>query len=511
MRSLFKFRIWFNAPVPLIRYRTAILLTLIIAAWFWLRLDGMSARSLWLDEIKTIQAAELAPGPLIAERAANGHLPLYFLFMHFYAMAAGLSHIALRLPSLIGSLLTLLAVIAIARRIVGRHTGWWLAPVLFMALNSFDIYNAQLVRQYALLTAAAGWSAWIMLILLTESNRSPRWAILYAALNLAGLLLHPTYLLLVIVQLVILLVVRTRAGSARNWNALAGVQIGLVVAGCAAMAALASVQQAVDDAGDASLPDIDRLIRRAGMTFFGLFDNTGKKSLFKYVTILALAAIPILELWFGKREGRTMRRLAGVILLTWFYGCMAMLLAGALATDKIIAADRYFSIMLPIAPILLAIPLTRIRPLWGRYAFTIVCAALLIWSAAATRQEPGDGLMEAIHHMRDHWQPGDAAAVCSCYTNPAAVRYYTNGAIDPECGESAAQSIEAAEQFFIEHPAPRLWVMLYHCKGDGLEDYLDKAGEEHTAKSWAKVKLYLYTKKTDERQLHLNDTTDFTD
>ncbi|GAB4318204.1 MAG: hypothetical protein Kow0059_11540 [Candidatus Sumerlaeia bacterium] len=470
-------------------------MAIVLLVYAALRLWGAADRSLWLDEIKTLQSARLPLGYIIPERAGNGHLPFYFLFMHFYIPVFGESHLALRLPSLIGSVLTLLAVWAMARRIFPSGDGWWLAPLVFLALNSFDVRNAQLVRPYAMLTATAGWSAWVMLVMLTDAERTARrhwWAALYAVLNLIGLGLHPTYALLILAQMLLLLIVRGRAADPRAWSALAAVQVGLVLAAGAALAALAAWQQGVEDS-DLQPPDVDRTIRRAGMVLFGLFDWTGKKSLFKYITLAVLVGIPALELRVWRRVGRTPGRLAGVVVILWFYGCLAMLLAASLSTGKIVAADRYFSIMLPVSPLLLALPLRRMNSAKWRTVWAGVCSVLLVVTLIAALRAPGDGLMEAISYVRDHLQPGDAVFVCSCTSNPAAFRYYTGGEIDPGCADSCSATPEQAAEFIAAQTAPRLWFFLYHCDGKGLSRYLERHAAEVTGEDWLKVRLFLYT------------------
>ncbi len=75
------------------------------------RLTGLDAKPLWLDETLSWRLQSLPLG-LLLERtgsAATVHPPLYFVILHVWTPCFGDSHFALRLPSALFGVLSVLA------------------------------------------------------------------------------------------------------------------------------------------------------------------------------------------------------------------------------------------------------------------------------------------------------------------------------------------------------------------------------------------------------------------
>lgn len=113
------------------------------------RLIGIDAQPLWLDEIITLQRASLHPSALIADSLANLHYPSYFLLVSAVLGVFGDSNFVLRMPSLLFGVLSVPVAYSIGRRIAGPMTG--LAAATLLTLSPVHVLYSQEARSYALL------------------------------------------------------------------------------------------------------------------------------------------------------------------------------------------------------------------------------------------------------------------------------------------------------------------------------------------------------------------------
>jgi len=114
---------------------------------FLLRLINLD-QSLWLDEAVVAKVARTIPLLQISYRFSPGdfHPPFYYLFMSIWAHIFGYSEIALRMPSVIFSLLTGFMVYKIGLLIFERKTAMW--ATVFFLFNPLIIYYSQEARMY---------------------------------------------------------------------------------------------------------------------------------------------------------------------------------------------------------------------------------------------------------------------------------------------------------------------------------------------------------------------------
>ncbi len=130
--------------------------TLLIAAGFFIRLHGLGAESLWIDEAHTAAVARMPVLELLKTVALDNHPPLSFLVERGALLLLGDSEAALRLPSLLFGTLTIVAAGAVAKRLFGETAG--LIVALITALSPFQLHYSQEARSYellALLTACS--------------------------------------------------------------------------------------------------------------------------------------------------------------------------------------------------------------------------------------------------------------------------------------------------------------------------------------------------------------------
>jgi 4-amino-4-deoxy-L-arabinose transferase-like glycosyltransferase len=118
-------------------------LILLFVSAFLIRLIGIS-QSLWLDESIVAKVAQTIPFHQIITgfSPADVHPPLYYLFMTTWSSIFGVSEIALRMPSVIFSL--------IAGWYVYRIGGKWAAA--FFLFNPLVVYYSQEARMHMMAT-----------------------------------------------------------------------------------------------------------------------------------------------------------------------------------------------------------------------------------------------------------------------------------------------------------------------------------------------------------------------
>jgi 4-amino-4-deoxy-L-arabinose transferase-like glycosyltransferase len=124
--------------------RASVALALILVTGAALRLRGLDAESVWLDEAFSIG---------IARAGLDEHPPLYYILLHAWTLVAGGSAWSARLLSVLFSLGILVAAHVVGTRLAGRATG--LVTAALLAVSVFHIEFAQEARMYTQLTLLA--------------------------------------------------------------------------------------------------------------------------------------------------------------------------------------------------------------------------------------------------------------------------------------------------------------------------------------------------------------------
>lgn len=109
-------------------------------------------QSLWLDEATTAVSVEShSLASLFTQFLRyDFHPPLYYLFMKLWTALFGSSEVALRLPSVLFSLLAGYMVFRIGKHVKNASTGLW-ASALFL-FNPLIVYYSQEARMYMMVT-----------------------------------------------------------------------------------------------------------------------------------------------------------------------------------------------------------------------------------------------------------------------------------------------------------------------------------------------------------------------
>jgi len=113
-----------------------------------LRVVGLGAESLWLDEASTARRAALTYAELFFDTRNGSQLPLYFWISKAWSGIAGTGEVSLRFPALIFGVLLIPMVFLLGRELFGERAAGWAA--FFAAINPVLIHYSQDARPYSL-------------------------------------------------------------------------------------------------------------------------------------------------------------------------------------------------------------------------------------------------------------------------------------------------------------------------------------------------------------------------
>ena len=202
--------------------RDWLLLAGLICASIAIRLHGLSASNLWLDEANSWQVSSGSWTHMLGELRGSPVGPLYFILLKIWISALGDSAVALRGFSVAASVVLIFAVYRVGVRLLSRSAGLLAAALL--AFSPLEMYFAQESRMYMLTSLVAFLCLWAYARWRTraiDALAAPSWnatsLALYVVAALALLLTHPVAGTLLVALNVDALVVcwrtRVREGS----------------------------------------------------------------------------------------------------------------------------------------------------------------------------------------------------------------------------------------------------------------------------------------------------------
>jgi 4-amino-4-deoxy-L-arabinose transferase-like glycosyltransferase len=166
-------------------------LGLILVAAVALRLWGLGAKSLWLDEIMTVQKASMSFADMMGQiRQHDAHPPL-FQIVEWLWLRLGQGDAYARTPSLLAGVVCVWLCFLIARRLFGRKAG--LAAAIMAAVSYFGIFYSQEARLHSFMTALFLGQVCLLLAILERRGKAG-WG-LWIAYGLVGLASLYTYAL----------------------------------------------------------------------------------------------------------------------------------------------------------------------------------------------------------------------------------------------------------------------------------------------------------------------------
>lgn len=193
---------------------------------FTLRVAGLTAQSLWRDEVDALIFATRPLAELLnmfRQPGQNG--PLFFLGLRPWLAAAGRSEFALRFPSALAGALAVAILYTLVRQLAGERKPAAVAA-LFAATAPYLIWYGQEAKMYALLTVLIPAS---LLLTLEVARRGGwwRWGLLYVLTSLC-FYTHLLAALIVPVQVLWLVILLAAGKPARRWLA-AGVYLAALI------------------------------------------------------------------------------------------------------------------------------------------------------------------------------------------------------------------------------------------------------------------------------------------
>lgn len=206
---------------------------------FFVRLINLN-QSLWLDEAVVAKVVQTIPFHLIPVQFSPGdfHPPLYYLFMSMWTMFFGTSEIALRMPSVLFSLVAGWFVYRIGCELKNKTVGLWSA--IFFLFNPLIVYYSQEARMYMMAVMLLSVSLFFFLqqIKAVESRKSKVKNLIFFNLfsGLAFATFYGSVFFIVTMILAMAFVIPTKVGiQKKTWIAkVAGMMhmvVGLVLTG----------------------------------------------------------------------------------------------------------------------------------------------------------------------------------------------------------------------------------------------------------------------------------------
>ena len=371
-----------------------------VAVGLALRLVGLDAAPLWLDEVHTAKTIAKPLETMLVDWSGN-HPPLYPLLMKAWAGIAGGSAYALRLPSVLATLVAIpLAAFAGARlggASVGRLTAW------LTALSPYVLQHAKEARMYGLVAAFGAAHLLALARFATGASASPGWAFVFTAAALAAT--HYYGIFLVCGSLLALLLLRRPLGT---WVAPALGAAAVVVAALASVTVVTS-----KSAGGAYAFGIEVLPAAlatlvTGYPFLPSSEELHQDGL--HAAVPYLPAIGAAVLAMAVCAWSALRRLPTAACIV-VGATLAGAVAGPLAVRVVLGVPlnpRYF--MPALAPLLVLLA-AGMRPAFAFHPRAVATTALLALLLAGTAlQLASPGAKREDIHGAERWLRAHVAA-----------------------------------------------------------------------------------------------------
>jgi len=146
-----------------------LMLAIVLLIGAFLRFFDLAGESLWIDEGQTVAYAVKSLPEIVKYCARDVHPPSYLFLIHFWTSLFGTSEAALRLPSAIFGLASVLLCFFLARRLFDNKTA--LLASLFLSISYMGIKFSQEARSYAMLLVVIILSYHALLLYLDKPSK----------------------------------------------------------------------------------------------------------------------------------------------------------------------------------------------------------------------------------------------------------------------------------------------------------------------------------------------------
>jgi uncharacterized membrane protein len=495
-----------------------------------IRLHGLAAANLWLDEANSWQVASRSWPALIGELRGSPVGPLYFVLLKLWISAFGGSVFALRAFSVLASIAIIPAVYALGAKLLSRRAG--LIAALLTALSPLELYFAQEARMYILTSLMALLTFWAYVqwrgraLASLDVPVSQRRALLwYTIAGIVLLFTHPVAgTLLIAVNLDALVLwwqsrARTNRRTVISWVAAQLVILGIVVV----YLAFISIGTAASSQAWRSALGFERSLRAAllfpfaavaGQHYYAsdfwfayndLLHRTG--SFGRFTTLLIVQPLTLLVFVVAgdaaiRARSKARRNPAappfqtGARRLLLFALVVPLAIAVLISISRALETERYFLFVVPFLFLLLADGLAALHRQASRLALAVLVTAMLLGtrSTKAAVSRDSDYRPTAALILHD-LQPGDRVMIQPREMN-APLRFYLHSPNFPVIGLAADAS---AGRELAKLAPGRTWVVmdyrspLYTLAPEELRDSLHApvVQEEYTSDASAGVRVAL--------------------
>jgi uncharacterized membrane protein len=342
-----------------------VFLILFCALGLALRLVGITAESLTLDEATSLIIARMPVLEIFSYlQKSDVHPPLYFLLLHFWRMG-GEGTFFLRLLSAAAGVLTIPAIYFLGRRLFNHRIA--LVSSIFVALAPLHIYYSQIARGYSLLILLTVLSFFFLLIA-TDRDTPLSWSA-YIICALACLLTHYYAMLALFFQnlmVALFILVPKRSGHIwRNWG-LANILAGALFLAWLSQSAVLTGDMSPSWLAAEPKPTLASLLSPIIQFGLGSVSWSFPRWAFRVSAvilflILALPPIKRKKGWPFLNPG-----LGRAAIITWGYLLLPLLTAWIISQGKNIYVLRYLSPFLIPFLLLLGVGISKVIPGWLR-------------------------------------------------------------------------------------------------------------------------------------------------
>ena len=407
-----------------------------------LRLWRLCQQGVWYDEATLLYlsrlglAARLIPGEASEGLwlSGVGKAPLVGAVLAGWSAVFGSGEGVLRLLFVLVGSAAVVPLFFLARRLAGERAAW--LAVGLLCLSPFHVYYSHQISEYGpmFLLACCSFLAWLRLA------EAPGWrrALAVVGLNLIGLLCHPLFVLVAVVQLL--------AAPRLRWAAGNLVPLGLFGIYGAALS-LSTEQPAIllgwiPPLGLDSVLVLMRQFFHGPMSHGELLDEriSGASMAAHWGSLLLCGAAALLGLWDMVRRGSAA---LSRLLLLWLLLPPA-LLAGYSLLARDLWVPRYLTPLLPLLLVCVAAGVIYTAR-WSRLLAAGAAVSLLLLSAhnfaVQHTAQPHGGVREAVARLKAELRPGDGV-ICAPDRLAMPYAYYLDGDLLGLANKAAARRIE---------------------------------------------------------------------
>lgn len=393
------------------------------------RVAGLTAQSLWRDEVDTLLFATrpLAEAlQMFRQPGQNG--PLFFLALRPWLTLAGPSEFALRFPSALAGALAVPVGYVLMARLLGRKPAALIA--LLLAVAPYLVWYGQEAKMYAALTVLIPVSLWLTVAALRRGGWW-RWALLYLTTTLA-IYTHLLAALIVPVQVLWLLLLPVAGRPARRWRAVGAYLAALILPYLPLVYWQAEMWLSTFETGHRFVPLGDIFLVLAAV--FSLGVQPGRSFLALLPVMLALVAGVVLWPWQARRRPAPGAGAAGLrvsLLLIWLV--LPPLMIYGVSLGMPIFTERYLIWTMPAFLALVALGVIALGRVW-RPLGPLLLGVIVVLSVSGDISQAGSPIKSdfraAAQYVTQRMQPGDRLIYQIPYIRYT-FTYYASGRDDP--------------------------------------------------------------------------------